>query len=602
MSQNLAEENLTLFIHCFTKGHEALQNIAIQIIGDILSAHPSLLAQTPTTEENVDSTPQEHPLYKPIHKLFSKALQSPSAPIQSTACTALCKLMLSSPSAGISSGNSTILNHDELLKLVTIAYFDPETAGNPALRQGLTYFLPVYCHSRTENMERMGRIAGDVLHWCISAKEEMDVDDDDASGEMVGLSVVVAHLVDWTDGRKLAAALSGTGEGHAEGDNGRVHLDLGEEILEKVLGVSSSKLSSIQEFSHAQPLTKLTEEERKIYISMLGKLHIPSTSPASKLERLSAQVQEALDDNKVATDATTRNTLTKVQTALAKATDAGSKPRPTVALSTTGDGDDDAQTMLDEDEEDARVPSILEDDEQDTTILPTPAPSPQKKARGTAAAKPKPSAPSRRTHQAPTPAPSTADSEQTPSATPAPKSPQKKPAPARAKRAATTKKQNGPPPPPLQPEQQEEEPPLSETESTTMTEDMSTLTIKQEPLDDDDDDNDSDTPRPARKTRGKNPVAVDEEMGDGDGESTAVDPSEDGEGESTILQSREAVGVAVEPVRKARGRPPKGGAVGGVRGAAAAAVPPPRKSVRSGRKKAVAVVDAEEEGGSLVDA
>lgn len=242
--QNLAEENLTLFLHCFSKGHEALQNIAIQIIGDILNAQPLLLVKsvTPINNETGEDAKagEENPLRKPIHKLFSKALSSAIPSIQTTACTALCKLMLSSPPT--TADISSILDHDELLRMLTIAYFDPETTANSALRQALTYFIPVYCHSREENLRRMGRVANDVLQWCIGVKDEMDIDGEaEAAGEMVGLAVVIAHLVDWTDGRKLAAALSGFGESKNAEDDGDVHLGMAIEILEKISGVSSSK-------------------------------------------------------------------------------------------------------------------------------------------------------------------------------------------------------------------------------------------------------------------------------------------------------------------------------------------------------------------------
>jgi len=131
-----------------------------------------------------------------------------------------------------------------MLRSLTIAYFNPETAGNPALRQTLTYFIPVYCHSRKENMERMGNVALSVLQWCIGMKDELDVDvEDDAGGEMVGLGVVTAHLADWTDGRKLAAALNNiSDEDVKDADaDGMVHLNLAEDILNKALGVCSSK-------------------------------------------------------------------------------------------------------------------------------------------------------------------------------------------------------------------------------------------------------------------------------------------------------------------------------------------------------------------------
>lgn len=81
-----------------------------------------------------------------------------------------------------------------------------------------------------------------VLHWCIGVKEEMDVEaEEDATNEMVGLSVVTAHLVDWTDGRKLAPALLVQGQGSETSADCKVHLGFAEEILEKVLGVCSSK-------------------------------------------------------------------------------------------------------------------------------------------------------------------------------------------------------------------------------------------------------------------------------------------------------------------------------------------------------------------------
>ena len=42
-----------------------------------------------------------------------------------------------------------------MLKALVIAYFDPMTSENQTLRQTLSYFFPVYCHSRPENQSRM---------------------------------------------------------------------------------------------------------------------------------------------------------------------------------------------------------------------------------------------------------------------------------------------------------------------------------------------------------------------------------------------------------------------------------------------------------------
>ncbi|KAL9081995.1 MAG: hypothetical protein Q9159_006819 [Coniocarpon cinnabarinum] len=301
LDKNLAEENLTLFLHCFSKGHDQLQVIAIQIIGDVLNAHPSLLIHSeqpfPGDEEVAQ---QQSALEKPIHKLFSKSLRSSRKEVQSTACAALSKLMLSAPSSG-AVGHRSVLRISELLKLLVTAYFDPETASNSASRQALSYFIPVYCHSRKENMECMSSIALDVIHWYLSLKEELDVEgEDEADSELVGVAVVVNHLVDWTDGRKLALARSSTLEEEVQTDSS-AHLDLAERTLDKLLGPSS-------------------RDERKLHLSLLGKLHVTGSDALNqeKVQNVLRLVDDAVED-KVASDATSRNALVRLQTALNKA-------------------------------------------------------------------------------------------------------------------------------------------------------------------------------------------------------------------------------------------------------------------------------------------
>ena len=66
-----------------------------------------------------------------------------------------------------------------------------------------------------------------------------------------------------------------------------------------------------------EKLTRATEEERKVIISMLGKLYITTNSSRDKLQRVLDLVTNAID-TKVGTDAPSRNSLTKLQTALIK--------------------------------------------------------------------------------------------------------------------------------------------------------------------------------------------------------------------------------------------------------------------------------------------
>lgn len=224
LDRKLADENLTLFLHCFSKGHEALQVTALQILTDILTAHPSIL-----TSQTADPS-----LEKQISKLFSRGLKAQRSPeVQTAATIALCKLMLTS-----------IITNEELLKQLVIMYFDASSRENAGMRQALTYFLPVYCHSRKEHMARMASVAGAILHAVVDMVDELGEDED-----MVSISTVGNMLVDWTDARKLIVpnetALNWTEvgrEGHKD-VNGDIHLMMAESFLDRALGHSCSSKS-----------------------------------------------------------------------------------------------------------------------------------------------------------------------------------------------------------------------------------------------------------------------------------------------------------------------------------------------------------------------
>ena len=132
---------------------------------------------------------------------------------------------------------TNIITEEDLLKQLVICFFEPATKENASMRQALSYFLPVYCHSRRENMERMGSVVPGVLHAIVGLGEELEDDE-----EMVGMGVVVNMLTEWTDARKLvvqdAAAVSWDEAGRKEirAVNGDIHLDVAESLLERVMG------------------------------------------------------------------------------------------------------------------------------------------------------------------------------------------------------------------------------------------------------------------------------------------------------------------------------------------------------------------------------
>jgi len=225
LDRTLAEENLTLFLHCFNKGHDALQVTSLHILSDILITHPTLLVAPPPSSTENASVVATAGNQKAVFKLFAKALKASSTPdVQSAGTTALCKLMLGS-----------IIKDEDLLKVLIITYFEPSTAENAAVRQALSYFLPVYCHSRRENMERIGKVGVAVVHALMGVMDELDEEE-----EMVGMNVVGAHVVDWTDARKLVVPDAGSvswdemGRKEVKAVNADIHLDLAINILEKI--------------------------------------------------------------------------------------------------------------------------------------------------------------------------------------------------------------------------------------------------------------------------------------------------------------------------------------------------------------------------------
>lgn len=171
------------------------------------------------------------PLLKPVLKAFSKALKSEDPNVQSTGATALSKLML-----------GQLITDTDLLKQLVISFFDPETSSNAQLRQALSYFLPVYCHSRHENAERMVQATTGVIARIATLRESFVDDEDVDESDMVTLNVVGGLMVDWTDPRKIVGV-----EEHkaakSEGAQRGTHLSLAEQILERLVTSQTSSKS-----------------------------------------------------------------------------------------------------------------------------------------------------------------------------------------------------------------------------------------------------------------------------------------------------------------------------------------------------------------------
>lgn len=299
----MASNNLDLFFHCFVKGHDALKEIVIQVLADVVITHPHLLAPTITDPDASaeDAEPVTNPRLRPLTKILLKAFHSDNKRISLIACNAASKLLLL--------GILPLAQTSEIVKAFTVTYFDPETASNPALRQALSYFLPVFCHSKLKNTQLMAQIVVPIISKLLLVREE-NVGDEELD-EMVGWPVITAHLSEWTDGRKVVGAtelgLDGKESTTAEAEG--THIQLAIEVLERALTSTCSK------------------EERKPLLALLGKLYIAPTSTVKRgesqtaddegLRTLHALVAEAVE-GKIGTDATQRNALAKLEISLTK--------------------------------------------------------------------------------------------------------------------------------------------------------------------------------------------------------------------------------------------------------------------------------------------
>lgn len=282
---------MTLFIHCYSKGHEALQEMSLRVLSDILTIHHTLLLPVPSLNDSNSVVPP--PFQKPLLKTFAKALKTSAHPdVQTAAATALAKLLLSgtlSPSGPMVPPSIKELNEnsvDTLLQAMVLSFFHPRTRENLALRQALTYFLPVYCHSRLANAQHMRKIAVPVVRavlaaadefYSLEAAEDSDGDIDESVGEKeikALMSNVVGMLTEWTDDRRIVGlggeaqlpGLSSIPPPPAFRPAESLHLAVARDILHRILGLGS--------------VSAAPKEEKKYLLSMMSKLHMPSPPPA----------------------------------------------------------------------------------------------------------------------------------------------------------------------------------------------------------------------------------------------------------------------------------------------------------------------------------
>ena len=170
--------------------------------------------------------------------------------VQATASEGISKLLLTG-----------VLFDDDVLKSLVLTYMSPDTADNQALRQCLSYFLPLFCSSDVRHQHMIQRVFVDVLDVLSSVYE-----DPDAQLHMVTPTQIVLQLLDWTNPERLLY-VSWTLTHRLSQPDDMIHIDM-----------------AIDALRHG--LTSTRRDERKAIVAMLSKLTWPTTIDTSRATQL----------------------------------------------------------------------------------------------------------------------------------------------------------------------------------------------------------------------------------------------------------------------------------------------------------------------------
>ncbi|CAG8479870.1 4953_t:CDS:10 [Diversispora eburnea] len=266
LDQQLAVENFDLFIHYVRHGFDTLQIKSLMIIFDILMVYGYSSIVAKTRKENE------------IPEFFNECLNHRSEQIQGIAVVGISKLML-----------SKMLREKGVLKELVMLYFDPYTSTNLHLRQCLSYFLPVFCHSSYENQILMQEIflstLIDLAYKCKNYEK---------SNETVTPFQIAQQLVDWTDPTKV------------------VKLEQAEEIIDDN-NESSHVNIAIEILKHM--FSEVDKEMRKLLCQTLNKLHIDKSADVIQFKKLT-YLTGNLKAKRPLTDNVAKNALNRFESNL----------------------------------------------------------------------------------------------------------------------------------------------------------------------------------------------------------------------------------------------------------------------------------------------
>ncbi|KAJ2667490.1 chromosome condensation complex Condensin, subunit G [Coemansia sp. RSA 1199] len=333
LDKSLAVDNIILFAQAVKQGSGELHAKGLAALLDIAFMY-GIADLAPSLGEPSDFV-----------SLLYAELESEDERIQATAGEGIAKLLYA----------HRIPDPSDVLEELLVLYYHPDTSGNDALRQCLTYFFPAFSYMAHDNQAVMQQVA--VRAVCRLAGVLKQQNSDAQSGATHGQAA--QQIVTWSDPRILDAIAA--------------------------MSSSSSVRSSVRMGTYSQiavdALKRIFSESpptRKVLVQMLNKLALDENTPHTQLQQMFVLVR-TLAQQGLFSDMISRNALAKFEALLLKLLEVESvddvnleswleEPEmvPIFEFISSLDEDDDATSSASDDNEDAEHSQSPSESDQET--------------------------------------------------------------------------------------------------------------------------------------------------------------------------------------------------------------------------------------------
>lgn len=206
LDKELAIEKFHVAYRLLLRGGEK-ENVLICIkwIIDVLSTYGISILLNPETQKNI---PSEHLITSTqLGELFADLLDNQYGDeFQALAAEGLCKLFLADiledfgkKDANSSGSEESEYTESKILQDLITAYFHPTNSRNNALKQTLSFCLPVYAFSHVNHQNKLAQVTGSCIFKLLTDKYSTDPE----YVKELNLTLIVQQFIHWCDPENL---------------------------------------------------------------------------------------------------------------------------------------------------------------------------------------------------------------------------------------------------------------------------------------------------------------------------------------------------------------------------------------------------------------